>query len=511
MPKKKVGPRPKPFKCSACDYVAASRVIVAKHFRARHTEFGKYRCKECPYVAFQKSNLDFHVKFTHKAANVAECQMCAYTATSKELLANHVKKVHDKSSHIECMSCDYLAPTETHMKWHMMREHGTTDRMDKARYNEEDTWHPDYDKYDPPDDAEIGFDEDNPGRTLFTTVKTDDGELIKIDASMIDFNESPEEQAEIEAMLNPDMYEAAKGEMPTDRSEMESESDAAATGESPSKLRRSSRKRKPTRAVMEAMRQERLEKRRRQVEEAAAAKAKELAAAQRAETEAAEAAAAVPEIVPITLPAPTETPEQISTYILTDASGDIVATEGVTLTETSDPNQMQFELTTVDDAGNPITFQVATLNPASQEIVTVETPADRPAVPFSVPGGGSREGVKNAYQCNECFKVFKNKRQLSEHESAVHLREKPFGCELCPYRASRKQHIKSHMETHRRRAAAGPRGPHQCNICDYSHAEKFYVESHIKMQHEGHEKVECPHCEFSAVTTYRYVSFFIGN
>ena len=41
-----------------------------------------------------------------------------------------------------------------------------------------------------------------------------------------------------------------------------------------------------------------------------------------------------------------------------------------------------------------------------------------------------------------CFQVFKNRRQLSAHEAAVHLKEKPFGCELCPYRASRKQHIK---------------------------------------------------------------------
>lgn len=38
--------------------------------------------------------------------------------------------------------------------------------------------------------------------------------------------------------------------------------------------------------------------------------------------------------------------------------------------------------------------------------------------------------------------MFKNRRQLSAHEAAVHLKEKPFGCELCPYRASRKQHIK---------------------------------------------------------------------
>ena len=62
IPKKKVPPRPKRFKCSQCEYRAASKVIVAKHFRARHTEFGKYKCKECPYITSQKPNLDFHYK-----------------------------------------------------------------------------------------------------------------------------------------------------------------------------------------------------------------------------------------------------------------------------------------------------------------------------------------------------------------------------------------------------------------------------------------------------------------
>ena len=63
--------------------------------------------------------------------------------------------------------------------------------------------------------------------------------------------------------------------------------------------------------------------------------------------------------------------DQVTTYVVTDSTGEIVATEGgisiVTNEEASeepmeqpkeDPNNLQFELTTVDDSGMPLTFQV---------------------------------------------------------------------------------------------------------------------------------------------------------
>ena len=57
--------------------------------------------------------------------------------------------------------------------------------------------------------------------------------------------------------------------------------------------------------------------------------------------------------------------DQVTTYVVTDSTGEIVATEGGITTVTNeappepeDPNNLQFELTTVDDSGMPITFQV---------------------------------------------------------------------------------------------------------------------------------------------------------
>ena len=61
--------------------------------------------------------------------------------------------------------------------------------------------------------------------------------------------------------------------------------------------------------------------------------------------------------------------DQVTTYVVTDSAGEIVATEGGVTTVTNDanevpedqnqdPNNLQFELTTVDDSGMPLTFQV---------------------------------------------------------------------------------------------------------------------------------------------------------
>ena len=140
----------------------------------------------------------------------------------------------------------------------------------------------------------------------------------------------------------------------------------------------------------------------------------------------------------------------------------------------------------------------------------------------------------------------------------MHLKEKPFACELCPYRASRKQHIKvnqtyispriinpdnpcisprsiacyalnisdihsllrqsrlrysliqSHMETHKRRQLLqGEAGKIKCPQCDYSHDDQFYIDCHVKLHHEGAEKLVCPHCDFSSLTTYRLTSLLI--
>lgn len=107
------------------------------------------------------------------------------------------------------------------------------------------------------------------------------------------------------------------------------------------------------------------------------------------------------------------------------------------------------------------------------------------------------------------FQTFKNKYQMRDHEASVHLKEKPYGCQQCPYRASRKQHLKSHMETHKRREEKGRTGEHKCETCDYSHDDKFYLDCHVKMKHEGVTELNCELCEFISPVAHRWVVFLV--
>jgi hypothetical protein len=334
--------------------------------------------------------------------------MCSYSALLASTLANHVKMVHDKQRHIECMACEYLAPTETHMQWHMRREHGTSDRMDRPKFNQFDDWHPDYDRYDA--DAE-DYEE---------KYQVKQEPFMKIGSSIIDFNEDLLAQQEIEAGMT--MEEA--GELTDDEY-------------TPAGVRRTGRKRRPTAAAMEAIHALKAAyNRKQQIQQQQEDEEEEEERLQQQEQEAAQNIRRVivgdnpddvqhmQEISTVQVPVVeglmsadgtmvSTGPEQISTYVVTDATGNIVATEGVTMMDTEDPDQMQFELTTVDDSGNPITFQVATMQGSAgdQQVITLETPG---VVTADAPDDeGAREGVTNSFQCNECFKVcFK---QSSKH------------------------------------------------------------------------------------------------
>ena len=396
---KKVPPRPKRFKCSKCEYRAASKVIVAKHFRARHTEFGKYKCKECPYITSQKPNLDFHYKFKHEEMNTEACTMCHYTTSSEEKLRRHTRVVHDKWRYVECMACEYQAPTETHMNWHMQRVHGTMSRLDKARFGLKQDWHPEYDSVNYDGDYEDAagnyedYDYDDLDNMRYG-VKSEPGLSIKPDpASYADWNDDEEERREIEAMLKLKQDPGA-------------DSDESDDGQAGSGVRRSGRRKKPSRVAKEAYASLRAAwaKKEPQVKQEAPARPppafRPAIIRPNAETHLAQlqevscrllkiskigqcfalelltaffqASISTGEVIaegPITY-----TPQaldQVTTYVVTDSTGEIVATEGgisiVTNEEASeepmeqpkeDPNNLQFELTTVDDSGMPLTFQV---------------------------------------------------------------------------------------------------------------------------------------------------------
>ena len=168
--------------------------------------------------------------------------MCFYTTHSEALLKRHVKVVHDKWRYTECMACEYQAPTETHMHWHMQRDHGTMSRLEKPRFGLRDNWHPEYDNYDADyEDGGTGnyetYDDDKYGN-----IKSESGSFFNVKAepsSYMDWNEDLEEQREIEAMLKQDPTGA--------------DSDSDAENNLDSSVRRSGRRRKPSKAAKEAL------------------------------------------------------------------------------------------------------------------------------------------------------------------------------------------------------------------------------------------------------------------
>ena len=110
----------------------------------------------------------------------------------------------------------------------------------------------------------------------------------------------------------------------------------------------------------------------------------------------------------------------------------------------------------------------STVKPESSPLVFVAS---------NIPGM-SYEVVKNAMnsEVNKISKISNNHQEQSPNVTKVQQNEKRFGCELCPYRAKRRQHIKSHMVSHKRRQLLlGEAGKIKCPKCDYSHDDQINV------------------------------------
>lgn len=141
----------------------------------------------------------------------------------------------------------HQAPTETHMHWHMQRDHGTMSRLEKPRFGLRDNWHPEYDNYDADyDDADFDRNYDNNEddyNNYGYNIKSEPGISIKADPSTyMDWNEDHlEEQREIEAMLKQDPGAGA-------------DSDGSDEQENnPDGVRRSGRRRKPSKIAKDAL------------------------------------------------------------------------------------------------------------------------------------------------------------------------------------------------------------------------------------------------------------------
>ena len=87
-----------------------------------------------------------------------------------------------------------------------------------------------------------------------------------------------------------------------------------------------------------------------------------------------------------------------------------------------------------------------------------------------------------------------NKKSMTSLQSldSTHKGTKSHKCPICDYTASRKGHLKRHMES-----VHEGKKPHKCSICDYTASQKGTLGQHIQSVHEEIKPHKCSICEFS--------------
>ena len=68
---------------------------------------------------------------------------------------------------------------------------------------------------------------------------------------------------------------------------------------------------------------------------------------------------------------------------------------------------------------------------------------------------------------------------MKKYFDSVH-EKKPFKCEICEHRSSRKDQMKQHVQS-----VHEENKPFKCNICDATFSEKGNMKKHVSKIHEG--------------------------
>ncbi|XP_059911571.1 gastrula zinc finger protein XlCGF49.1-like [Gadus macrocephalus] len=90
------------------------------------------------------------------------------------------------------------------------------------------------------------------------------------------------------------------------------------------------------------------------------------------------------------------------------------------------------------------------------------------------------------YQCDQCSKRFSRRDALKIHIS-THTGEKPYRCDQCSKRFSRSDSLKIHMSTH-----TGEK-PYQCDRCSKRFSRRDVLKIHMST-HTGEKPYRCVQC-----------------
>ena len=110
----------------------------------------------------------------------------------------------------------------------------------------------------------------------------------------------------------------------------------------------------------------------------------------------------------------------------------------------------------------------------------LEIHCDNKKSKMSLPSLDSFYKGTKSHKCPICDYTASRKGHLKQHMESVHDGKKPHKCFICDYSCSRKETLKRHIQ-----AVHEGKKPNQCSICDYSCSGKADLRKHILSVHEG--------------------------